>query len=66
MTLTPDQQKIIDHINTLSRKDMAYLWRFSPASHPYFRSKLPYFKVFVKRFMELGGWSPELSKEIGW
>ena len=65
MTETPDQ-KVIDGINSLSRYDMCRLQRFAPSGHPYFDSSKPYYEVFKKRFDELGGFSPEISKQLGW
>jgi hypothetical protein len=53
-----------DKINSMSRIEMARMWRYAPAGHPVFNSKLPLFEIFNKRFKELGGWSPEISKLI--
>lgn len=51
-------------IDALSREQMARIWRFSPLGEfPYLDKAGDYFK---QRFEELGGWSPELSKKIGW
>jgi hypothetical protein len=50
-------------IDGMSQEDMASLWRFAPSGHPYFRSDLPLFEHFQKRFK---GFTPELSKKIGW
>ncbi len=58
--------KETDKINQLSRFEMARLWRFSPPGHIYFDSNLPFYDIFSKRFAELGGFSPEISKELGW
>ena len=33
--------------------------------HPYFDRTLPYYEVFKKRFDELGGFTPEISKSLG-
>lgn len=63
---TPEQQKEIDLINKLTREEMCHLWRFSPSGHKYFDSNLPYYEVFKKRLGEFGGFSPEISKGIGW
>jgi hypothetical protein len=60
---TPD--KHIETINSMSQIEMARLWRFAPVGHPYFDSSLPYCSVFIKRFTELGGMTPEISKIIG-
>ena len=58
-------QTTIDTINNMSRLEMAQLWRFAPSGHPYFDTTRPYYAVFKKRFDELGGFSPEISKAIG-
>ena len=52
-------------IAKMSHEDMARLWRFAPSGHPYFNTSLPLYVAFEKRFRELGGWTPELSKRIG-
>ena len=64
--ITEDEQRIIDQINQMSQIDMASLWRFAPSGHPYFDTTKPYFRVFNKRFAELGGFTPTISKSIGW
>jgi len=56
----------IEKINQMSQIEMASLWRFAPCGHIYFDSSKPYFKVFSKRYEELGGMTPEISKAIGW
>jgi len=65
-TFSSDDQKTIDTINQMSRLEMCRLWRFAPAGHPYFNSQLPFYEVFEKRFKELGGFNPAISKELGW
>ena len=59
-------QRIVDKINSLSRIEMAFLWRFASLGHLYFRADKPYYEIFKKRFDELGGFNPTLSKAIGW
>jgi hypothetical protein len=61
-----DEQKTINKINQMSRMEMAWLWRFAPSGHLYFDTSKPYSEVFNKRFKELGGFSPAISKAIGW
>jgi len=51
-------------IDKMSRTDMAQFWRFAPAGHPYFDNTLPLSEYFDKRFKELGGFSPAISKAI--
>ena len=53
-------------ILAMTRREMCVCYRFSPCGHPYFDSTNPLSTVFDKRFKELGGFSPEISKEIGW
>lgn len=59
-------EKFKAKIDGLSREDMARLWRFHPSGHPFFDSTTPLAEYFNARFQSLGGWTPELSKKIGW
>ena len=62
-------QKIIEaklNIDKLSQMEMASLQRSAPSGHPYFDNRLPLWDHFKKRFKELGGMTPEISKAIGW
>lgn len=61
--MTPEETEI-QKINNMSQAEMAQLWRFAPAGHQYFDNTLPYFEIFNKRFKELGGFTPKISKEI--
>ncbi len=63
-TLTDAETKTIETINQMSQMEMASLWRYAPSAHPYFDTTTPFFKVFDKRFKELGGFTPEISKAI--
>ena len=63
--IKPDE-KIVEQINSMSQIEMARMWRFSPSGNPIFDSSLPYYEIFAKRFKELGGFTPEISKAIGW
>lgn len=56
----------IDYISNMPIRQMCELLRFAEPGHPYFNSTLPYWDVFDARFKSLGGWTPELSKSIGW
>lgn len=58
-------QKHKDDIDKMSREDMARAWRFHVAGHVYFQ-RGPVHDHFDKRFKELGGFSPGISKRIGW
>lgn len=59
-------QQEVNKINSMTQYEMAKLWRFAPSGHPYFDAELPYYEIFSKRFAELGGFTPEISKDLGW
>lgn len=63
---TAEEQIEIDKINQMSQFEMAQLWRFAPSGHPYFDGSKPFYPFFQKRFKELGGFTPAISKAIGW
>lgn len=57
-------EKMKSEIDNMSQEEMAYLWRFAPPGSPYFKGEVgAYFKA---RFNSLGGFTPEISKKIGW
>ncbi|MGK0272155.1 MAG: hypothetical protein ACI88H_002821 [Cocleimonas sp.] len=56
----------IDNINKMSQLEMARLWRNAPSGHPYFDTSKHYHQIFKKRFEQLGGFTPSISKQIGW
>lgn len=59
-----EEKKIID---SLSQLEMARLWRFAPTGHKYFDSRnQELVDYFAKRFKELGGFTPAISKTLGW
>jgi len=51
-------------IDGMSRYQMAYLVRFSPAGDPFMCGDLG--DYFMARFKELGGMTSEISKQLGW
>ncbi len=51
-------------IDAMSQTEMAQLWRFAPSGHPIFSS--PLYDYFNVRFNSLGGFTPGISKAIGW
>ena len=63
--MTKEELKTIDEIKEMSQIQMASMWRNAPSGHPYFDKTKPFFKVFDKRFKELGGFTPAISKAIG-
>lgn len=57
-------KEIKARIDAMSRTEMARKWRFTDCGDPLFQREAgAYFK---KRFDELGGFSVQISKEIGW
>jgi hypothetical protein len=57
----------IEEIQNMSHFEMCKLWRFAESGHEYFDSSKPYSAIFMKRlFDDLGGFTPEISKELGW
>lgn len=52
-------------IDAMSHYEMAALWRFAPAGHPYFDRSLPLYEYFKARFDSLGGWTAKISKAVG-
>lgn len=66
MNITHEQQIEIDKINSMSHIEMCRLWRHGPMGD-YVDGTLPYYEVFRKRLFEhFGGFTPEISKLIGW
>ena len=60
--LTPEQVEIHKkQIDGMSQADMASLWRYAPAGHPYFVSGSELSKYFDEHFK---GFTPEISKAI--
>ena len=53
------------NIDAMSRFEMAELWRYASAGHPYFDRRLPLWEHFKNRFDSLGRFSPEISKALG-
>lgn len=53
-------------IESMSHVEMASRWRFAPIGDPMFRLDLPIYEKFEKRFKKFGGFTPEISKSIGW
>lgn len=52
-------------IDAMTRIEMAGLWRFTPAgSSIYFQGEVGLY--FETRFKELGGFTPSISKALGW
>lgn len=53
-------------IDAMTREEMCRLWRFAPSGHPCFLTGTSVTDYFKERFDSLGGFSPGISKRIGW
>ncbi len=54
-------------IDQLTHYDMCYMWRFHKGNPVYFDSRNPAAEYFKQRlFNHFGGFTPEISKSIGW
>ena len=53
-------------IDEMSREAMCELHRFAPVGHPYFVRGTPLSDHWKKVFKAKGGFSPAISKRIGW
>lgn len=58
-------QAYVDKIMAMDQAEMARAWRFTPSGDPMFDCQYDLFEIFQKRFKNLGGMTPEISKEIG-
>ena len=56
--------EIMKRVDSMSRKEIAYKLRFGKSGDELFKGEN--YDYMKERFEKLGGWSPELSKEIGW
>lgn len=63
--MEPDKKEV-EKINSMSQYDMCKMVRFGPAGHPYTDKTKPYWEIFNKRLLDLGGFTPEISKKLGW
>lgn len=59
--LTPELKAKIDR---MPHEEMCRLWRFAPVGHPYLQGVVG--DYFSQRLKELGGFTSEISKRIGW
>lgn len=59
--MTDEQKATID---AMTQEDMARRWRFARAGDPLLQGDVG--EYFAERFNRLGGFTPEISKKIGW
>lgn len=54
-----------ERINKMSHAELAHAWRFAPSPSPYLRGEAGR-RLGERLFKEFGGFTPEISKQIGW
>jgi hypothetical protein len=59
--MDPEQKSFID---SLSQYQLCYRWRFAECGDPLFQGECG--KYFSQRLQEMGGFTPEISKSLGW
>lgn len=60
-------EEALAEIETLDHYDMCRMWRFGEAKPIYLRNDIPTGAAFSKRlFQHFGGFTPEISKSLGW
>lgn len=61
-----DREMWKKQIDQMSQIEMAELRRFAPSGHPVFDRNNGLSSYFNDRFQSLGGFTPTISKYIGW
>ena len=59
--MTKDMKAKID---SMSQEELCRKWRFAPSGDPMLQGEAG--EYFAKRLKEAGGFTPEISKRIGW
>lgn len=57
-------QKIKEQIDRMSQEELCRKWRFAAAGDPTLQGEEG--EYFAKRLKEKGGFTPTISKKIGW
>lgn len=67
MQITNEEREVwLEKISKMTQFECANLHRFAPPGHPIFDNRNNLYSSFKKRFDEVGGMTPEVSKAIGW
>ena len=54
-------------IDLLTHMEMCFMWRFGKGRKEYFDARHPASEYFKERlFKHFGGFTPEISKDLGW
>ena len=65
--MTDEEVKVWkDKIDKMGPGELLHLQRFASIGHPVFKTTLPLYEHFKKRFDSLGGITPGISKQVGW
>lgn len=57
-------EKIKEEIDNMSQLELCRIWRFAESDSPYLQGDTG--EYFVNKFYEKGGFTPEISKQLGW
>jgi hypothetical protein len=58
-------KELIAEVDAMDHTELARLWRFAPGGDPRMQGEVGQ-RVKHRLFTELGGFTPEISKAIGW
>ena len=58
------REHTVESVKQLSRYDACRIWRFAESG--YLQTGCPVSDAFVEHFKALGGFTPEISKSLGW
>jgi len=59
------KQVYLDEVNAMSHTELARLWRFADSSNPRVQGEVGS-RLKDRLFKEFGGFTPAISKAIGW
>lgn len=59
-----DVEELKEDIDSWNQEELCYRWRFEPIGSPYFQEDVG--THFKKAMIRAGGFTPEISKKIGW
>lgn len=59
--MTPEQKQLID---SMTQYELCSKWRFASCGDPLFQGDTG--KYFSKVLVDKGGFTPEISKSLGW
>lgn len=58
--------ELMDHLHTATHEELCRIWRFSSSRSPYVTIPEAANLLSTRLFKEFGGFTPEISKRLGW